>query len=372
MTDDTGTAGTGTAAGAGRHGADDLRDAEEAAGAAGGEVAAFDQSQSPLDRLQRYLHRRPLASPSVVLLLAFLFFSIVGERFLTATNVSTILAQVMIIGTLGIAQTLVILTAGIDLSVGAIVLFSSVVMGKLAVTWGWNPWLGLLFGLGIGLAAGAANGLLVTRLRLPPFIATLGTLSVFGALAQWFSDNVTVRNSDVVAEADILLWFGNVWEPVSGFRITFGALFMLLLYAFFTYALQNTAWGEHVYAVGDNPETARLVGIRGERVLLSVYTVAGLLCGLAGWLWIGRIGAVSPIPLVNANLESITAVVIGGTSLFGGRGLVLGTLIGALIVGIFDSGLSQLGFEPLWRVFAVGVLVLVAVGLDQWIRRVGS
>ncbi len=350
----------------------DLLTAEGIAGAAGGEVAVFEQSQAVVKRLQRFLHSRPLASPSAVLLLAFIFFSIAGDRFLTATNVSTILAQVMIIGTLGIAQTLVILTAGIDLSVGAITLFSSVTMGKLAVTWGWNPWLGLLLGIALGLACGVFNGWLVTRLKLPPFIATLGTLSVFGALAQWFSDNATIRNSDVDAEAGNLLWFGNIWEPFSGFRITYGAFFMLVLYAFFMYVLQRTAWGEHIYATGDEPESARLVGIRTDRVLLSVYAVAGLLCGIAGWLWIGRIGAISPIPIVNANLESITAVVIGGTSLFGGRGRVLGTLIGALIVGVFDSGLSQLGFEPLWRVFAVGVLVLVAVALDQWIRRVAA
>jgi fructose transport system permease protein len=350
----------------------DLAAAEGIAGSAGGEVAVFEQSQAVVKQLQRFLHSRPLASPSAVLLLAFIFFSIAGDRFLTATNVSTILAQVMIIGTLGIAQTLVILTAGIDLSVGAITLFSSVTMGKLAVTWGWNPWLGLLLGIALGLACGVFNGWLVTQLKLPPFIATLGTLSVFGALSQWFSDNATIRNSDVEAEAGNLLWFGNIWEPFSGFRITYGAFFMLVLYALFMYALQRTAWGEHVYATGDEPESARLVGIRTDRVLLSVYAVAGLLCGIAGWLWIGRIGAISPIPIVNANLESITAVVIGGTSLFGGRGRVLGTLIGALIVGVFDSGLSQLGFEPLWRVFAVGVLVLVAVALDQWIRRVAA
>lgn len=363
----------GTQGGGGeRRSTDQLVAAEAVAVAAGGEVARFEQGRSPLDRLQRYLHRHPLASPTVVLVLAFVFFSIAGDRFFTATNTSTILAQVMIIGTLGVAQTLVILTAGIDLSVGAITLLASVVMGKLAITWGYNPWLALIIGIGVGLACGVFNGVLVTRFKLPPFIATLGTLSVFGSLAQWFSDNATLRNSDVVAEANNLLWFGNIWEPFDGFRVTYGALSMLLLYAFFAYALKRTEWGQHVYATGDDPETARLVGIRTDRVLLSVYAVAGLVCGLAGWLWIGRIGAVSPIPIVNANLESITAVVIGGTSLFGGRGNIIGTLIGALIVGIFDSGLSQLGFAPLWRVFAVGVLVLVAVALDQWIRRVAA
>jgi fructose transport system permease protein len=168
------------------------------------------------------------------------------------------------------------------------------------------------------------------------------------------------------------LWFDHTWEPIEGFRVTYGSLFMLGLFVVAWYALRRTAWGRHVYATGDDREAARLVGIRTNRVLLSVYTAGGLICGMAGWLWISRIGSVSPKPLENANLDSITAVVIGGTSLFGGRGAVFGSLLGALIVGVFDSGLSQAGVEPLWRTFAVGVLVIVAVAMDQWIRRVAA
>jgi fructose transport system permease protein len=285
---------------------------------------------------------------------------------------STILAQVMIIGVLGVAQTLVILTAGIDLSVGSITVLSSVVMGKLALVWGYHPWLALAIGILVGMACGLLNGWLVTRLRLPPFIATLGTFNALFALSQWFSENNTLRNADLKAEASNLLWFGNIWNPVGELRITYGSLLMLALFVVTWYVLRRTAFGQHVYATGDEPEAARLVGIDTNRTLLAVYTAAGFLCGLAGWLWISRIGAVSPKPLDNANLDSITAVVIGGTSLFGGRGSVVGTLLGALIVGVFDSGLSQIGLDPLWRVFAVGVLVLVAVALDQWIRRVAS
>jgi fructose transport system permease protein len=213
---------------------------------------------------------------------------------------------------------------------------------------------------------------LVTRFRIPPFIATLGTFNILFALSQWFSENETLRNQDLQATASILLWFDHTWEPIEGFRVTYGSILMLLLFVVAWYALRRTAWGRHVYATGDDLESARLVGIRTDRVLLSVYTLGGLVCGLAGWLWISRIGAVSPKPLENANLDSITAVVIGGTSLFGGRGSVFGSLLGALIVGVFDSGLSQAGLEPLWRTFAIGVLVIVAVGLDQWIRRVAS
>ena len=202
----------------------------------------------------------------------------------------------------------------------------------------------------------------MTRLRIPPFIATLGTFNILFALSQWFSENETLRNQDLKAQASILLWFDHTWEPIEGFRVTYGSLFMLALFVVAWYMLRRTAWGRHVYATGDDREAARLVGIRTNRVLMSVYLGSGLICGIAGWLWTSRIGTVSPKPLENANLDSITAVVIGGTSLFGGRGNVFGSLLGALIVGVFDSGLSQAGVEPLWRTFAIGVLVIVAVG----------
>ncbi|MBA2445409.1 MAG: ABC transporter permease, partial [Nocardioidaceae bacterium] len=128
----------------------------------------------------------------------------------------------------------------------------------------------------------------------------------------------------------------------------------------------------HVYAVGDDREAARLAGIRVDRVLLSVYAVSGIIFGITAWVVIGRTGAASPNAIVDANLESITAVVIGGTSLFGGRGALLGTLLGALIIGVFRTGLSLAGVDDQWRVLAVGVLVIVAVAIDQWIRKVKS
>jgi fructose transport system permease protein len=134
--------------------------------------------------------------------------------------------------------------------------------------------------------------------------------------------------------------------------------------------LSSTSWGQHVYATGDDREAARLAGVRTERVLLSVYVVAGLICAVAAWVLIGRIASASPQAGGLANLDSITAVVIGGTSLFGGRGLVLGTLFGALIVGVLRNGLALTGVDVLWQDFAVGILVLAAVAIDQWIRKV--
>ena len=152
------------------------------------------------------------------------------SSFFTARNLSTILAQVTIIGTLAVAQTLVVLTAGIDLSVGSITVLSSVVMGKLALGWGYQPVLALLIGIAIGTACGFLNGTLVTRLRIPPFIATLGTFNALFALSQWFSENETLRNQDLKAQASILLWFDHTWEPIERFRVTYGSLLMLALF----------------------------------------------------------------------------------------------------------------------------------------------
>ena len=147
---------------------------------------------------------------------------------------------------------------------------------------------------------------------------------------------------------------------------------MLGLFGLLWYVLNRTAFGRHIYATGDDPDAARLAGIEVDRVLLKVYTIAGAICGLAGWCIIGRIGAVSPQSGVDANLNSITAVVIGGVSLFGGRGSIIGALIGALIVGVFRNGLKLYGIDVQGQLLMVGVLIIAAVALDQWLRRVSQ
>jgi fructose transport system permease protein len=149
-------------------------------------------------------------------------------------------------------------------------------------------------------------------------------------------------------------------------------IFMNLLIAVLSFALRSTAWGRHVYATGDDPDAARLAGINTDRTLIAVYALAGLVCAIAAWVLIGRIGGVSPQAGQTANLDSITAVVIGGTSLFGGRGSIIGTLFGALIVGVFRNGLALSGLALLWQDFAVGVLIIVAVTIDQWIRKISA
>ncbi|SDS16698.1 fructose transport system permease protein [Nocardioides scoriae] len=322
--------------------------------------------QSPIQRVQHTLHAHPAISPFLVLVVSWLVFTYLNPNFGTLRTTSLILQQVAVVGALAIGQTLIILTAGIDLSVGAIAILAMLFSAKLSAEQGVPGIVAIVLGILAGTAAGAINGLLVTRLKLPPFIVTLGTLSVFTAMALLYSGGQSISGSSM---PDLMSWTGTV-IPIGDFRLTTGVLMVLAMYAVVAFALKQTTWGRHVYAVGNDPEAARLVGISTNRVLLSVYTVAGLIYGITAWVLIGRAGAAGPNAAADANLESITAVVIGGTSLFGGRGAVFGTLLGALIVGFFRTGLSLAGVDDQWRVLTIGLLVIIAVSIDQWIRKV--
>jgi len=330
------------------------------------------RAKSPVQKLQHFLHANPTAIPAIVLVLGVVVFGlIVGSRFMSMFNMSLIIQQVTIIGIIGIAQTLIVITAGIDLSVGAIMVLCSVIMGKLAITVGLPAPLALIIGVAAGAGCGAMNGVLVTRLKLPPFIVTLGTWSIFFALNLWYSASETIRSQDVAKAAPLLQALGTPVD-VLGARFTYGSFFLLALVALTWYILNRTAYGRHLYAVGDDPDAARLTGIRTDRVLFSVYSGAGVICALGAWALIGRIGSVSPQAGQTSNLDSITAVVVGGASLFGGRGSIIGTLIGALIVGVFRNGLALSGVDVLWQEFTVGWLIIIAVALDQWIRKVSA
>ena len=316
-------------------------------------------------RVHSVLHRQPALSPAIVLVLACVGFSLTSSHFYQLQNLSLVAQQVAVVGTLAAGQTLIILTAGIDLSIGAVMVLSSLVMATLSYQQHVPGVLALLIGVAIAIAAQAVNGFLVTLVRLPPFIVTLGTLSVFTAITLIYAKGQTIQ----LAPGAFLLWTGEVFS-IGSLHLSYGVVLMIVVYAVFTYALRFTAWGRHLYAVGDAAEAARLTGISVNRVLLSAYLAAGLAVAVAAWVLVGRVGGGDPNSGLNANLESITAVVIGGTSLFGGRGVVLGSLIGALIVQVFDNGLALAGLDPNYQVLAVGVLVIAAVSVDQWIRSV--
>jgi fructose transport system permease protein len=304
--------------------------------------------------------------PLIALLIACAVFSAATERFFSGENFSLILQQVMVVGVIAIGQTLVILTAGIDLSCGMIMALGGIVMTRFAAELGLPAPLAVLCGLGVTTLCGLANGLLVTRIRLPPFIVTLGVYNIAFAATQLYSNAQTV--TDV---PPLMTWLGNTFA-LAGVNVAFGTVLLLALYALAWFCLRETAAGRHVYAVGNHLEAARLVGIPPERVLLGVYTLAGLLYGVASLLSVARTGVGDPNAGQTDNLDAITAVVLGGTSLFGGRGAIFGSLVGALVVGVLRNGLTLMGVSSVYQVLVTGILVIVAVTVDQLSRRGGG
>src|SRR5437764_13951908 len=234
---------------------------------------------TPLDRIQRLLHAHPELGPLIVLVGSCVVFGFLSSRFLTANNISLMLQQVSVVAALGVAQTMIILTAGIDLSIGAAMILGQLYMAQLAANNHVAGAIALLIGLLVAIATGVLNGVLVTRLRLPPFIVTLGTLSIFTSITLIYAQGQVIT----LEPGTFLTWTGSTIS-IGRFDITIGVLMMLVLYAVFAYALRQTAWGRHLYATGDDAEAARLAGIRTNRVLLSAYVVAGLVVGIAAWI----------------------------------------------------------------------------------------
>jgi fructose transport system permease protein len=342
-----------------------VNDAPQAVETPGSAADLMPTRHTPAQRIQHILHGNPALSPLIVLVLGLIFFGLVADNFLRPQSLSLLVQQMAVVGALAVGQTVIILTGGIDLSIGMAMVLASLVMAKLNGEQGVPGLIALLIGIAVGILAGLVNGLLVTRLNLPPFIVTLGTFSIFTAISLLYAAGQTIA----LPEDSFLLSTGKTLS-IGSVSITWGVILMLLLYAVVGFALRNTAWGKHLYAAGDDPEASRLAGIDTDRVLLSAYVVAGVTVGVAAWIVCGRVGGADPNSGLNYNLQSITAVVIGGTSLFGGRGLVIGSLIGALIVQVFNSGLALAGVDPNYQVLATGILVILAVSVDQWIRRV--
>ncbi len=311
----------------------------------------------------KHLPRAAALGPFVALAVACLFFATRTDRFLTGENLSLILQQVMVVGVIAIGQTLIILTAGVDLSCGTVMALGGIVMTKLAAEHGLPVPVAIGAGLAVTTLLGAINGLLVSAIKLPPFIVTLGTLNIAFAVTQLYSQAQTV--TDLPAS---MMSLGGTFR-VGGTAVVYGVVVMLVLYGLTWYVLRETASGRHVYAVGNNPEAARLTGIATQRVLLGVYVSAGVLYGIASLLSVARTGVGDPNAGQTENLDAITAVVLGGTSLFGGRGAIFGSLVGTLIVGVFRNGLTLMGVSSVYQILITGILVILAVGTDQFSRR---
>jgi len=239
----------------------------------------------------------------------------------------------------------------------------SIVMTKFAADFGLPAPVAIACGIAATTLFGLINGLLVTRIKLPPFIVTLGTLNIAFAVTQLYSHAQTITNIP-----DEMNWLGNTLK-FGDTAIAYGAIMMVALYVLVWLWLRETAAGRHVYAVGNSPEATRLTGIPTEKVLLGVYVLAGVFYGIASMLSVARTGAGDPNAGQTENLDAITAVVLGGTSLFGGRGVILGTLVGALIVGVFRNGLTLIGVSSVYQILVTGILVILAVATDQMSRK---
>ena len=318
-----------------------------------------------MDTLKNKLPPISQMGPFIALIIACSIFGATADQFFSGENFSLILQQVMVVGVIAIGQTLIILTGGIDLSCGMVMALGNIVMTKFAVNLGLPTPVAIACGIGATALFGLVNGLLVTRIKLPPFIVTLGTTNIAFALTQLYSKAQTV--TDV---PDQMTWLGGTFQ-VGGTNVAYGTVLMILLYLGVWFWLRDTASGRHVYAVGNSPESTRLVGIPTDRVLLGVYVLAGVFYGIASLLSVARTGVGDPNAGQTENLDAITAVVLGGTSLFGGRGIILGSLIGAVVVGVLRNGLTLLGVDSVYQVLVTGILVILAVTVDQLSRKGG-
>lgn len=312
--------------------------------------------------------RRKLVIQEYGIFLAFLLLAVLlsfsNEYFLTAGNISNVLLQTSINGILAIGMTFVILTRGIDLSVGSVVALAGIVSASFATTSAtagmvgapYSPFIALPVGILVGLACGAVVGVIVSRFAVPPFVATLGMLSAARGLTLIYGGG-----KPVPALTPAFRWIGTG----NVFGIPMPVILLAVVFLVSWWVLSRTRFGRYIYAVGGNPHAANTSGIHVSRLRFSVYVISGGLSGLAGMVLSARTGSALPQAGIAYELDAIAAVVIGGTSLSGGVGRITGTLIGALIIGVMNNGLDLMGIQSYYQQVLKGALIVGAVMLDQ-------
>lgn len=341
------------------------------------------QDGSAEAELGRTLGQRFASSFTLAILLSIVvvFTVLKGTTFLSLANFNNVLLDTSQILMLAIAATFVIITAGIDLSVSSILILSAVIAAQSMIRFSGTPEqtaayefpnqhigipVGIVLGLVTGAVCGLGNGLLITRLKLPPFIVTLGTLSVYLGIAQLLTGGTTVPGVPPAIQNDIGL--RNLWPPGFlgiDFRLVPQIVIAFVIALISSVVLSRTRFGRYTYAIGSNAAAARRVGINVDGHLLKVYTLSGLLSGIAGIFDLFRFGTASIGTHQLDNLASISAAVIGGTSLFGGIGAISGSVIGAFIPVVLRNGLVITGVPSFWQNVAIGIVLIVAVWLDQ-------
>ncbi len=298
----------------------------------------------------------------------FIFFAAIApESFTSGRNIETTFRQSVMVGMAALGMTMVIIAGGIDLSIGSVVALTTVVIGVLIKEHGWSPAGAATAGVLTGVACGAINGVLVTRLRMVPFIVTLGTLLIFRGAAKGIAHEEKVT-PPVSWLNDLLSRPG---EHHRWMLLAPGVWIMLGLAVAVAALLRYTRLGRHLFAVGSNEAAARLCGVPADRVKVIVYTLGGLFAGLSGLTYFSYLGGGDPSEAQGHELRAIAAVVIGGGSLSGGEGSVLGALVGTLIMQTIDSGCSQMGWPNYRQEIVTGVIIVAAVALDRLRHRVG-
>jgi ribose/xylose/arabinose/galactoside ABC-type transport system permease subunit len=311
-------------------------------------------------------------APLIFLLAMMAVFAVLEPRFLNSTNLFNVMRQISITGLIALGMTFVILTAGIDLSVGSLLAMSGMIAAAVAKgstgntlslddsgAAGHGAMLAMLAAIGVGLAGGLLQGLGITKLKVPPFVVTLGGLSAFRGMTLWFSGGGPISGF----EADYRWWGQGYVGPIPVPVIIF-----LACAAICHVVLRHTRYGRHVYAVGGNPEAARLSGLPVDRLILSVYVIVGFFAGLAGFVLSARLNSAEAVAGIGYELTVIASVVIGGTSLFGGAGSVAGTVVGAILIGVLVNGLVLNNVSSYVQQIVIGLIIILAVGFDRWVK----
>ncbi|MFB5760866.1 ribose ABC transporter permease RbsC [Paenibacillus medicaginis] len=297
------------------------------------------------------------AGPLLGLLILIIVVSALNPAFLEPLNILNLLRQVAINALIAFGMTFVILTGGIDLSVGSTLALSSALMASLLVS-GFHPLLAIVAGCVIGAILGAVNGLMITKGKMAPFIATLATMTIFRGLTMVFTEGnpITGLSDSLMFQLFGRGYFIGIPVPAITMAITFVLLWVVL---------HKTSFGRKTYAIGGNERASIISGIKVHRVKIMVYSLAGLLAGLAGAILTSRLDSAQPTAGTSYELDAIAAVVLGGTSLSGGRGRIVGTLIGALIIGALNNGLNLLGVSSFYQLVVKGIVIVIAVLMDR-------
>lgn len=313
----------------------------------------------------------------VALITIVIVFSAISSSFFTGSNLLVMTEHVAINAIMAIGETFVILSAGIDLSVGSVaglagmlgggLLNNGLILHPLGVVIWFNVPLVILIGLGVGAGCGAVNGAIITKLGVAPFIATLGMLSVARGFADLRNNGATFPNlTGDAAHHNTGFWFLGTGSLL---HVPFTIVLLVLFVAIAVYVAKRTAFGRRVYAIGGNERAAELAGIRVNRIKMGVYVISGICAAMTGLLITSQLNAAFPDTATTYELNAIAAVVLGGTSLFGGRGTIGGTVIGAFVIGFLGDGLVLVGVSEFWQMVAKGSVIVAAVALDEAQRR---